>query len=354
MLFPDGRRGWLITDRELARSLLTDSRFSARAGHTREPTTPIEPGLFIRMDPPDHTHYRRLLTAQFTVRGMKQLTPRVEQIVHEHVDAMAAAGPPADLVRCFALPVPSMVICELLGVPYTDRERFQRATAALLDIDADVQEAESAYRDISDYLADLIAHKQENPSDDLLSGLVSETDLSHQELVHIAFLLLSAGHETTANMLGLGTFVLLQHPDQRDLLYREPDRIDSAVEELLRYTSILQFFVNRMALQDVELGGVRIEAGQVVMLSLPMVNRDPNRFPDPERLDITRRPGGHLSFGHGVHQCLGQQLARVEMRVGYAALFDRFPSLALTVPAEQVPMRTDKAIYGVHRLPVTW
>ncbi|PXY20392.1 cytochrome P450 [Prauserella sp. PE36] len=365
LAFPDGHTGWLVTGYALARAVLADVRFSSRLELRRQvvrrtetdeirPGKPAPPGFFIAMDPPDHTRYRRLLTGQFTVRRMNQLRPRVEQIVDEHLDAMERTGPPTDLVSAFALPIPSLVICELLGVPYADRQRFQHDSAVLLSLDATVEDANAALASLTGYLAGLVERKRREPADDLLSGLIEGGELTGDELVGVAMLLLIAGHETTANMLGLGTFALLTHPDQADDLRSGRVDEDKAVEELLRWLSVIQFGTTRTAAEDVELGGEVIRAGESVAISVPAANRDPERFAEPGSLDLGADAHGHLAFGHGVHQCLGQQLARIEMRVAYGALFRRFPALRLAVPPQEVPLRDDMSIYGVHSLPVEW
>ncbi|MEU0479664.1 cytochrome P450 [Streptosporangium sp. NPDC006013] len=363
MTYPDGRVGWLVTSYPAVRSILADPRFSSRRELLNVPVPfplmqemrrPADPGMFIRMDPPDHTRYRKLLTAQFTVRRMKQLEPRIHEITEERLDAMEKAGPPQDLVREFALPIPSLVICELLGVPYSDREEFQQATAVLLNLESAVEDIRAAVARVAAFFARLIELKRAEPADDLLSGLVTGGELTDEELGNIGFLLLAAGHETTANMLGLGTFALLQHPDQLAALRADPSLIDNTVEELLRYLSIIHIGPIRAALEDVEVDGELIRAGEVVTLSVQAANRDPSRFTDPDRLDITHPASGHLTFGHGLHQCLGQQLARVEMRTAFPMLFDRFPDLRLAIPAQEVRMRDTMSIYGVRELPVRW
>ncbi|WP_197320276.1 cytochrome P450 [Saccharomonospora sp. NB11] len=365
LAFPDGHVGWLVTDHAVAREVLADPRFSSGLEHRRSPIRrptvsdfqagrAAPPGFFIAMDPPDHTRYRRALTGQFTVRRMNRLRPRVERIVADRLDALEQAGPGSDLVSTFALPVPSLVICELLGVPYADRELFQNASAVLLRLDSSDAEASEAMATLLGYLTDLIARTRRDPGDDILGGLVASGTLDDDELLGIALLLLVAGHETTANMLALGTFALLSHPDQVEALRTGAVSADSAVEELLRYLSIIQFGTGRAALGDVELAGERIAAGDMVIVSIPAANRNAERFADPHTLDLGRDARGHLAFGHGVHQCLGQQLARIEMRVAYTALFRRFPTLRLAVPADEVPLRHDMAIYGVHALPVEW
>ncbi|NBE91695.1 cytochrome P450 [Nonomuraea sp. KC401] len=361
--FPDGHIGWVTTSRDLARAVLADQRFSARQDlrhlpfeHSlgEDPAAPMLPGMFLRLDPPDHTRYRRLLTAHFTVRRLNRLTPRIQQIADECLDAMEQAGSPADLVQHFSLPIPSLVICELLGVPYADRAEFQGTTETMVRLGTPKEEFMAAMNHLYGYFRRLVAAKRADPGDDLLSALVAGGDLTDEELTGVGLVLLIAGHETTANMIALGTYALLRHPDQLAALRADPTLIDNAVEELLRYLSIIQFGAQRTALEDVELEGVTVRKGQTVVISIPMANRDPGQFDDPDTLDLTRSATGHVGFGHGVHQCLGQQLARVEMRVAYAALFRRFPGLRLAVPEEELAMRTDMAIYGVHRLPVAF
>ncbi|MGN9838207.1 cytochrome P450 [Nonomuraea sp. H19] len=349
--FADGHLGWLATTLEAARAVLGDPRFSARQElkHAAVRSTvpggagrPAPPGFFAATDPPEHTRYRRLLTGQFTVRRMRVLEPRIERIAADHLDAMAAAGPPADLVTAYALPIPSMVICELLGVPYEDHEFFQDRSLQLLTRGGDVDRATA---DLAAYLGELVRRKRAAPGDDLISGLTGE--LTDEELTNVAMILLVAGHETTANMLALGVFAVLE--DGRP--YQ-----DDAVEELLRWLSILHLGApSRAALEDTEVAGVLVRKGETVALSLPMINRDPNVFEDPDALRLDRPEARkHLSFGHGVHQCLGQQLARIEMQIGYRMLFERFPRLRLAVPATEVPLKHDSAAYGVTSLPVTW
>ncbi|WP_219462384.1 cytochrome P450 [Nonomuraea rhizosphaerae] len=357
--FPDGHQGWLATGHEAARAVLADPRFSARQelkhSAVREEAQfgqgrPAPPGFFAMIDPPGHTRYRRLLTGQFTVRRMRLLEPRIERIAADHLDAMAAAGPPTDLVTAYALPIPSLVICELLGVPYEDHDFFQEASAKVARLDGDTALGTAQ---LARYLGELVRRKRAEPGDDLISGLAG--DLGDVELANVAMLLLVAGHETTANMLALGAFALLENPEQRALL-READTVENAVEELMRWLSILHLGgPSRVALEDVELGGELVRKGETVALALPAVNRDPRTFADPDELRLDRAEARrHLAFGHGVHQCLGQQLARIEMRVGYARLFERFPDLRLAVPAAEVPMKTDMVVYGVKSLPVEW
>lgn len=364
LTYPDGHLGWLVTSHSLSREVLADPRFSARMDLKRYPIRRQEiegfsvgeagPGFFIDMDPPDHTRYRRLLTGQFTVRRMNQLRSRIEHIVESQLDYMQVAGAPIDLVESFALPIPSLVICELLGVPYEDRKEFQYNTAILNRLNADDAEASAAIRSIMAFLADLIDRKHTRPDDDLLSGLIKTGELNDAEIAGVAELLLNAGHETTANMFALGTFVLLQHPLQAEALRTGALSSGSAVEELLRYLTIIQFGLQRTALEDVVVAEQRISSGESITISLPAANRDPDRFEDPDKLDLGRSKAGHLAFGHGIHQCIGQQLARIEMQLGYSALFRRFPMLRLAIAPQEVELRDDMVVYGVHRLPVAW
>ncbi|SEG84285.1 Cytochrome P450 [Nonomuraea solani] len=364
MTYPDGHLGWLVTGYAAARAVLAHPGFSNRPENLHTPIPArselvkeglqVPPGFFLRMDAPEHTRYRKLLTGQFTVRRMKMLEPRIAEVAAACLDGMEAAGGPVDLVEAFALPIPSLVICELLGVPYEDRAQFQEDTKILVNLETNADDVMKALGRVSAYLYGLIQRKRAEPADDLLSGLVEGGELTDEELTGVGFLLLVAGFETTANMLGLGAYALLTNPDQLAAMRDDPALVENGVEELLRYLTIIHVGPVRAALEDVEIEGHTIRAGETVTLHLPAANRDPSRFPDGERLDVTRPAGGHLTFGHGIHQCLGQQLARAEMRIAYPALLRRLPGLRLAVPPEEVPMRSDMSIYGVHRLPVTW
>jgi cytochrome P450 len=366
LVFPDGHQGWLVTGHAEVRQLMADTRFSSRQDldvvhvpyeipgmpAATEPSPQI-PGLFISMDPPDHTRLRRKLTGAFTVKRMKTLEQQIIDITERQLDHLAQLTPPVDLVAEFALPVPSLVICELLGVPYADRATFQVNSAKFLVREQPLEEKMAAYGAMMGYLAQLVTGKRAEPGDDILSDLARHDDLTVEELTGAAFLLLLAGHETTANMLGLGTFALLEHPDQLAELRADPGLIPDAVEELLRYLSVADIFY-RYATEDLELGGETIRQGSTVVVSLLAANHDPRRYENPDTVDVRRNARGHLTFGHGVHQCLGQQLGRIELRAGFDGLLRRFPNLRLDVPADQVPLRTDMNIYGVHALPVTW
>jgi len=362
-----GMRVYLVTRYEDIKEVLSDHDTFAngRPADFRVPGTPdisdeelasARAGNLLALDPPEHTRVRRMLTPEFTIRRMKRLQPRIADIVDAHLDAMEKSGPPVDLVQSFALPIPSLVICELLGVPYEDREDFQRRSARQLDLSLPVAERLELGRQARDYMGSLVERARARPGDDILGMLVREhgAELTDDELVGIAGLLLLAGHETTSNMLGLGTLALLRHPEQATAVRDDPDAAAPAVEELLRWLSIVHSAIPRMTTADTEVAGVRIPAGELVFVSLPAGNRDPALIDAPERLDIGRGAPGHLAFGHGVHHCLGAPLARMEMRIAFPALLRRFPTLALAEDFADVQFRSFHFIYGLVKLPVTW
>jgi cytochrome P450 len=364
MRFADGHVGWFVTGYTAVRSILSDPRFSVRP-ERQHPAVDLPmtraligkmngSGMFLIMDPPEHTRYRRALAAEFTGQRMKQLEPKIVEITRTCLDAMEEAGSPADLVEQVAFPVPSLVMCELLGIPPADRVEFQHASATLFNRGSGIEETRRAFDTVLGFFPPLIRQKRQDPGDDLLSRLIRNSALTDDELATIGYMLFAGGFETTASMLALGTFALLEHPEQKELLRSDPSLAGNAVEELLRYLTIGHIGPQRAATEDVEIEGVLIKKGQSVMMSLSAANRDPAHFKDPERLDITKPAWGHVAFGHGVHGCLGGQLARVEMRVAYPALFERFPGLRLAVPPEEVPIKLDAFVYGVHSLPVAW
>ncbi|MFI8091871.1 cytochrome P450 [Streptomyces sp. NPDC086080] len=362
---PGGGTGWLVTRLADARAVLSDRRFSHRneliglpipppfpmAGYTPPPAAP---GAFIKMDQPGHSRYRRLVTRRFTMRAIAGLTPVITRLTAEHLDAMARSEGPVDLVTAFAEPLPVQVMCEMLGVPDAVREPLARHFAVLSRMSYTVEELIAACTAVAELLTDLVTTRREKPGTDLLSELAGNGELSDEEVVNIAWALLGGGFDTTANMIALSTFALLTHPEQLATLRARPELADDAVEELLRYLTISHLGASRAALTDVELNGVRIPAGDTVVVALPAANRDPAHFPDPERLDITASAQGHVAFGHGEHQCIGQHLARSVLRVALPALFDRFPDLRLATDPAKVPLRSDMLHYGVHELPVAW
>ncbi|MEW2620507.1 cytochrome P450 [Streptomyces sp. NPDC048106] len=362
MRYPDGHTGWLVTSHALARRLLTDARFSARSEYKRAPVSrpgadpfygaPALPGWLVDMDAPEHTRLRQQLAGKFTARRIREMRPRVEAIVDELLSAMAEQGGPVDLVQSFALPVPSLVICELLGVPYADRAEFQRNSEIIFSLRATAAEASQAMDRLYGFLRAI--SEGGGDGDGLLSTLAADGTLDAEEIAGVGVLLLTAGHESTSSSLALSTLALLAHPQELAAFRDDPSITDNAVEELLRYLSVFHFGVPRTPLEDVEFEGHLMRAGESVTLSIPAANRDPGWFADPDRLDFTRKTSGHMAFGYGIHQCLGQNLVRMEMRTALPALLRRFPTLALAVPPEEVPLASDMSVYGVHRLPVTW
>jgi pentalenic acid synthase len=360
----DGRQAWLVTKHEAARKLLADPRLSSDRTHSDFPaTSPRFRGLrdrrpaFISMDPPDHGSRRRMLISEFTVKHIKGMRADIERIVHGFIGEMLAAGPPADLVSQFALPVPSMVICRLLGVPYEDHDLFQDASRRLVQA-TDEAGAITARDDLDHYLDGLITKLQAEPGPGLLGSLVAEQlangEIDRQELVSTAMLLLVAGHETTASMTSLSVITLLEHPDQHAILRADPSLVPGAVEELLRYLAIADIAGGRIAKADIQIEGQLIRAGEGVIVTNSIANRDGSAFEDPDTFDVHRSARHHIAFGYGVHQCLGQNLARLELEVIIAALFDRIPTLRLAVPVEQLTLRPGTTIQGVNELPVTW
>ena len=362
-----GMKVFLVTRHEDIKDVLSDHQ---RFSNTRPPgfvvpgapnvpeeeQTSARAGNLLGLDPPEHQRLRRMLTAEFTIRRMKRLEPRIVEIVEAQLDAMEKAGPPADLVASFALPIPSLVICELLGVPYDDRDDFQRRSARQLDLSIPMAERLKLVRRGREYMGSLVERGRQQPGEDILGMLVREhgTELTNDELIGVAGLLLLAGHETTSNMLGLGTLALLRHPDQLAAVRDDPGAIGPAVEEMLRWLSIVHSAIPRITTTDVEVAGVPIPAGQLVFVSLPSGNRDPDFIDSPEVLDIRRGAPGHLAFGHGVHHCLGAPLARMEMRIAFPALLRRFPTLELAEDFEDVAFRSFHFIYGLRSLEVTW
>src|SRR4051812_17903193 len=345
MVYPDGHVGWIVSSYELVREVLSHPRFShsCEVGHfpvTHQgqviPTHPLIPGMFIHMDPPEHTRYRRLLQGEFTVRRTARLAPVVEAVAAEQIEVVREHGAPADLVTTFAKPLVLRVLSELVGLPYDERERYIPAVTLLHDAEADPAEAAAAYEQTGTFFDEVIERRRKEPTDDLISGLLAEGGLTGEELRNIVTLLLFAGYETTESALAVGVFALLHHTDQLAVLRADPSRLDAAIEELLRYLTVNQYHTYRTALEDIKLGGEVIKEGDTVTVSLPAANRDPAKFACPDKLDIGRETSGHVAFGFGIHQCLGQNLARIELRAGFSALLRAFPDLRLAVPADEV------------------
>ncbi|WP_433211232.1 cytochrome P450 [Microtetraspora malaysiensis] len=362
----DGSTPWLITRYADARAVLADPRVSVDVAEPGFPHTnavskarDAQMKTLMQMDPPEHTAQRRLMTADFMIKKMEVLRPRIQQIVDELIDEMLAGPNPADLVEALALPVPTLVICELLGVPYTDRAFFQRVAGALVMDEGDPAQAMAASEELNVYLDALVDGKNAEPGDDVLSRLAVEQyrtgAMTRREISTMGQLLLVAGHDTTANMIALGTAALLAHPDQLAAVRDgDPALVANTVEELLRYLSITHTEARRVAREDLEIGGQLIRKGDGIIVVKSIANRDPSAFPDPDALDVHRRARHHVAFGYGAHQCLGQPLARVELQVVYGTLYRRIPTLALAVPLEDLTFKHQAVFYGVRELPVTW
>jgi cytochrome P450 len=361
---PTGKLAWAVTRYEHIRAMLTDARFSSDLRHPGYPIlvehqrpAPEFSTSLIGMDPPDHTLARRAVAGEFTHKRLSLLRPRIQSIVDEHIDRLLAGPRPADLVHTVALPVPLMVICELIGVPFTDREFFLKCSATLMQATSP-EEGLRAFADLMGYMDDLVTSKENEPGDDVLSRLVvrrGEPGVpDHPDLVAMAFMLLMAGHETPANLMSLGTVLLLEHPDQLAAVRADPSKTPLAIEEMLRYLTITEVATSRVATEPIELGGVVIQPGEGVLGLISGANRDPARFADPDVFDIAQGDRHHLAFGFGFHQCLGQHLARIELQITFDTLFARIPDLRLAQPVESLRFKEDAFAYGLYELPVTW
>ncbi|MEU9479046.1 cytochrome P450 [Streptomyces sp. NPDC048191] len=361
----DGREVWAVTGHAAARALLSDPRLSS---DRRRPEFPVPAERFqgirdrrvalLGLDDPEHNRQRRMMIPEFTVRRATELRPWIQRVVDDLLDRMIAQGPPAELVSAFALPVPSTVICCLLGVPYADHEFFEEQSRRLLR-GRTADEAVAARARLEKYIGGLIDDKAAaaEPGDGILDDLVHQQlrdgDLERAEAVSLALILLVAGHETTANMISLGTFTLLQHPDRLAELRADPALLPAAVEELMRMLSIAEG-LQRVALEDIEIAGRTIRAGEGVVFSTSVINRDPDQYEEPDALDFHRAARHHVAFGFGIHQCLGQNLARAELEIALGTLLSRLPGLRLAVPAEDIPFKRGDTIQGMLELPVTW
>ncbi|MEV0680219.1 cytochrome P450 [Actinosynnema sp. NPDC050436] len=361
---PYGGDAWLAVRHEDVRTVLSDPRFSRAAILDRDvprasPRRHTDPTLHT-VDPPEHTRLRRLVAAAFSPRQVGRLTEHARHVTDTLLDRVEEHGPPADLIGGLAIPLPVAVICQMLGVPVADREQFASwIDVALATTAFTSEEIHAAFAALRDYLTGLVAARRREAGDDLLSALVQARDtdgrLSEDELVGLGVTLLYAGLETTTSELGNAVYTLLTHPDQLALLRADPGLVDRAVDELLRFNPLVTSAgFTRIALEDVELGGVLVRAGEAVMVQLDAANRDDRVFPRPDDLDLTRRPNPHLAFGFGLHYCVAAQLAKAEMRVALGALLRRFPALRLAEGADELPWRRGRMARGLDRLPVTW
>jgi cytochrome P450 len=367
VVLPHGAAVWLVTRYADVRAALADPRlYKDWASKMTAPdwvADEVTGFLAVHMlnaDPPDHTRLRKLVTKAFTARRIAGLRPRVEEITAGLLDSLgarvAAGAQTADLIEAFAFPLPVIVICELLGVPSHDRDQFRAWSNAILSDAGEPGSFRAAGAAMFHYFTSLVAGKRARPADDLVSALIeardSDDSLDERELIAMLFLLLVAGHETTTNLIATGTLALLTNPRELGRLRAEPSLLPNAVEELLRYSNPLNQATDRFTLEPVEIGGVTIPARQWVVCVTSSANRDPDRFPDPDRLDLGRDAGGHVAFGHGMHHCLGAPLARLEGEVAFRALFGRFPGLLLAADPATLRWRPSSLIHGLEALPV--
>jgi cytochrome P450 len=361
---PYGDEAWLLVRYDDVRTASGDARFSLAEAVVRDVPRlhPQKVGAILtNQDPPEHTRLRRLLAKAFTVQRVEKLRNHATRIATTLLDEMEKAGPSADLAQSFAIPLPGLMICELMGVPYEDRDQFQEWVSAFMSVTAlSGEQRQARLGELAHYLATQAARRRETPTDDLLGALVLARDeqdrLTEDELVELSIVLLAAGYESTASQIVNFTYTLLGHPEQLALLRSRPELMPGAVEELTRWVplQVTADTLPRYALVDVDLPSGPVAAGEPVLLAKHAANRDPRRYVDPDRLDITRDANGHLGFGHGAHHCLGAQLARMDLQVALSALLGRFPSLRLAVPAEELTWKTGMAVRGPVALPVEW
>lgn len=356
-----GQQCWLVSRAADVRTVLGDADLfttgdSVPIFRADDPDRFDLPGALLFMDPPDHTVLRRLLTPHFTTQAVESLRPRITELVDQHLDAMADQGPGADLVPAYSWPIPSQVICELLGIPLGDRAEFQRYINTGFDFTIAEEERAAGNAALNQYVAERAGQAIHEPGDDLLGALVRERNdaLTLKTLTAVAATLIQAGHETTADMIASSVLALLTHPAQLALFREQPEAAPGAVEELLRYLTIVQISPPRRATRDTVVGGQRVTKGELLLVSLPAANHDPALVPNPDRLDITRPRQGHLAFGHGIHRCVGAPLARLELEIALPALVNRFADLRLAIPAEQLQYKVGTVVHGVTSLPVTW
>jgi cytochrome P450 len=361
-----GRPAWALTRYQDVRQVLGDRTMSSNgklAGYPHQFPVPLDMVEYIAfpfsaMDAPEHTVRRRLVIPEFTAKRIQDLRPRMQEIADVQIDGMLAKGGPVDLVQELAAPVPSLLFCEMLGADPADIGYFRRYAEVTMNRDSGLEEVAGAIAEMDEFLDDLISRKAASPEDDLLSRIAArlptEPTLEQEDLVAIARLLVIAGFDTTTNMIALGTVVLLEHPDQLAELVRDPSLTPNAVEELLRYLSIVDSATVRVATRDVELGGVKIREGEGIMALNGAANWDGAVFPEPGRFDIHRDAADHLAFSYGSHQCLGANLARVQLDIVFRTLFARIPGLRLAVPVDELPFMHGGHVYGLYELPVTW
>ena len=361
----DGSSPYLLTNHADIKAVLSDQRFSCEPVREGFPhvfegrkVADMADRSFLRLDNPEHDRLRRMVTKEFTVRRIEGIRPRIEETVDRLLDQFSVLPQGSDFVEHFSGPLPTEVITFLLGVPYDDHALFHRATRIQFASKSTPQEVRASIDELFAYLDRLISIKEADPQNDIVSRLVHEQLLpghvSRDTLINIVRLLLSAGHQTTQNMTALGVLTLIQHPAELAKLRADPTLIPNAVEELLRHGSVLHMGARRVAMEDIDVNGFTVRQGEGVICSIPAANRDERLFPDANAVKVDRDAAGHVAFGFGVHQCLGQVLARIELQVVYGRLFERLPNLRLAVPFADLRFRHDMFVYGVHELPLAW
>ena len=363
---PDGGEAWLLTKHQDARAVLVDRSFSSDRLHPHYPLVLLagrpaaaQGKSMVTLDGQEHADARRSVLGEFTANRLKALRPAIQAVVDRCIDdLLASSSRGADLVSMLSLPVPSIVICTMLGVPYEDHDLFQNCSSAMFKDSTSPEDRLKAIQDIRTYLRGLVEHKIVEPGDDLISRQIqarrSAGSIDAQEIVTLCALLLVAGHETTANMISLGSLALMENPEQAALVRNSPDRTPPAVEELLRFFSITDLVAGRVAIRDTEISGVSIRAGEGVIPSTLAANWDETVFESPGKIDFSRSERHHIAFGFGPHQCLGQNLARIELQVVFDTLLRRIPDLRLAVPVDELRFKDDGPVYGLYELPVTW
>ncbi|NGO66864.1 cytochrome P450 [Streptomyces boncukensis] len=363
---PTGLTAWLVTRYADVREALGDAdRFSSRPGQVvhlmahADPERPLAPGEFTRMDGAEYQRFRRHIGPEVSTAGrLAQLRPMVQAIIDERLDLLALTDRRAEFYHDFAVPVTTAAIGGIVGVPYEERDLFQRAGAAVFSGVTDQAGLVAAVKPLHGYLYQLLQERRAAPADDGISRMIARSDAAEQpfsdlELVSMCAIMLSAGFDTTATVLTHGLLALLAHPEELARLRADPSLVPQAIEELVRFFGGAPGIV-RQATRDTRIGGQEIAAGDYLVLAIQAADRDPAAFPDPDRLDLTRGGQGHLGFGYGAHQCFGQQTARLELTVAFETLLRRVPSLRLAVPLEEVPFKTDSTVVGPAALPVAW
>ncbi len=364
----NGTEAWLITRYDDVRAALLDSRLSESPkdpgypmfSESRAALVGAEDVFITHTQGDEHKRLRRVMSRELTVKRVEAQRENVRKIIAKLIDDMVEKGSPLDFVSNFALALPSLVITELLGVPYEDHEFFEENSRLRVALDVPADVPIRATKELSEYFSRILRDKEKDPgdSDDILTRLardhVATGLISHEQAVILAYTMVQAGHETTGNMLTLGTLLLLRNPDQLELMLSDPSLVKTAVEEMLRHTSVLQLGMVRTATEDLEIDGRTIRKGEGVFVMLNSANHDPSIYPDPDQFDVTRTERNHVAFSYGIHQCAGQQLARMEMQEVFSVLFQRLPNLRLAVPFEDLKFKEQSVVYGVDALPVTW